>query len=128
MKPDSGILNPDSAAPADSERKIFSAEFARLYQLGTPAAARRYIRSREVPHIQAGRDLFTRPSWVATWEARRVKHLTPEAYTTPRETMLATAAVLVGELERRGLIRVHFPVERAGKINHRGTEDTEGRR
>ena len=94
------------------DRKIFSAEFARLYRLRDAAAARRYMRAHQVPHIRAGRDLFTRPSWLATWEASREKHLTPTEYTTPRETMLAAAAALVGELHRKGQIALIFPNER----------------
>ena len=92
---------------ANSDDRIFAAEFARLYQLPSAAAARRFMRKNEVPHIASGRDLFTRASWLGSWEARRAKHLTPVEYTTPRETMLATAAAMVGELVRTGRLTLN---------------------
>jgi hypothetical protein len=49
---------------------------------------------------------------LTTWEARQVKHLTPVEYTTPRAAMLATAEVLIGELEKRNVIKLLTPSER----------------
>jgi len=91
----------------ETDPRIFAAEFAKLYRLKNAAAARRYMRRQQVPYIANGRDLFTRASWLATWEAGRAKNLTPAEYTTPRETMLATARSMVGELVARGLLTLN---------------------